>query len=114
MNQDQTDSIVRTVLKIAGAWLLQHGLTTQASLVNSPDVCGLIVLLIGFWQSHQSHADSAGSTCAPHVPSLATTDGLPGAIAHIPRSGEGAQGPAAEAAAGAREARALPVEQNLL
>ncbi len=55
MNQDQIESLVRTSLKIVGSVLLTHGLTDQANLINSPDVCGAIVLLVSMWQSHKFH-----------------------------------------------------------
>jgi hypothetical protein len=56
MNKDQVNSLIRSLLKIAGAWLVAHGLSEYASLVNSDDVFGLLVLLVGMWQSHQRHA----------------------------------------------------------
>ena len=60
MNQDQINSIVRTALKIAGAILVKHGLSDYATIINTPDVAGLIVLLVGLWLSHQNHgANSA-------------------------------------------------------
>jgi hypothetical protein len=59
MNQDQIDSIVRTALKIIGALLLKHGLSDTAAIVNTPDVCGAVALLIGLWLSHQHHGDKA-------------------------------------------------------
>ena len=57
MNQDQIHSLVRSILKIAGAIALAHGSTKAATIINSEDAIGLIVLLIGLWQSHQTHAD---------------------------------------------------------
>ncbi len=62
MNQDQVNSLIRTVLKIAGSVLMTHGLTQYATLVNSPDVCGLAVLLVGLWLSHQTHGAAVTAT----------------------------------------------------
>jgi hypothetical protein len=59
MNKEQTDSLIRSVLKIAGTALAAHGLTVSASIVNSEDVFGVIVLLVGVWQSHQHHGAAA-------------------------------------------------------
>ena len=58
MNQEQTNSIVRSVLKIAGAIALALGATKASSIINSEDCIGLVVLLVGLWESHQSHADT--------------------------------------------------------
>lgn len=64
MNEDQINSLVRTVLKIAGTALAAHGLSASASLVNSEDVFGAIVLLVGLLQSHQTHADPLAKAIA--------------------------------------------------
>jgi hypothetical protein len=76
MNADQLHSLVRSLLKIAGAVLAARGLTACASLINSEDVCGVIVLLAGVWQSHQHHA-TLGSTGGAPVPA-APTSSAPG------------------------------------
>jgi len=68
MNEDQIDSLIRTVLKIAGTALMTHGLTGYANLVNSADMFGAIVLLVGLWQSHQFH----GWTVEPAAKDLGT------------------------------------------
>jgi hypothetical protein len=62
MNQAQINSLIRSVLKIAGTALAAHGLTTAASLVNSEDVFGLVVLLVAVWQSHQHHAGGSADS----------------------------------------------------
>ena len=61
MNQDQINSLVRTVLKIAGTALAARGLTSTAQWVNSEDVFGLIVLLVGLWESHQTHQNDSAT-----------------------------------------------------
>lgn len=58
MNQEQINSIVRSVLKIAGSIALALGATKASSIINSEDCIGLVVLLVGLWESHQSHADT--------------------------------------------------------
>lgn len=51
----QVNSIIRTVLKIAGALLAQRGLTQAANLVNSEDVIGLLLVLAGVVMSWWEH-----------------------------------------------------------
>jgi hypothetical protein len=65
MNQDQINSLVRTALKIIGALLIKHGLSDYAAILNTPDVCGAVALMIGLYLSHQHHgqaATTAGAT----------------------------------------------------
>ena len=80
MNQEQIDSVVRTILKIAGTALMAHGLANYAKIVNSPDVFGLIVLLVGIYASHQNHSD-VGRVPPPGAlvaePPLGTGTGTP-------------------------------------
>jgi len=76
--------MVRTVLKIAGTALTAHGLSVYANIINTEDVAGLVVTLVGMWLSHQTHA---------------------GPLATGPVADQGAAG---GAPAAAREARALP------
>ena len=56
MNQAQIDSIARSALKIGGAILITHGLTQYAAILNTEDAVGLVIALLGVWQSHQQHA----------------------------------------------------------
>jgi hypothetical protein len=55
MNLDQINSLVRSVLKIAGAILVAHGACKVAAIVNTEDVAGVAVSLVGLWLSHQLH-----------------------------------------------------------
>lgn len=55
MNQDQINSMVRSVLKVAGAILVAHGATQAAAIVNCEDMIGLVITLVGLVQSHQAH-----------------------------------------------------------
>ena len=98
MNQEQINSLVRTVLKIAGTALAAHGMTTSANLVNSEDVFGAAVLLVGLWQSHQTHADplikaitnfAAGPAPISGAP-VSTPGSIPAAATHAPGSEPGA------------------------
>ena len=64
MNQDQIDSLVRSLLKVVGGILAAHGLTATAGIVNSTNVTelisGIVVTLIGFYASHTNAATDAG------------------------------------------------------
>jgi hypothetical protein len=64
MNQQQTDSLIRSVLKVAGAVLVAHGATKAASVVNCEDMFGLIVGLVGVVQSYRHHASPSETTSA--------------------------------------------------
>ena len=61
MNTDQISSIVRTVLKIVSGLLLAHGLGDTATLINTPDVVGLIILIVSLLWSHFHHASPPSS-----------------------------------------------------
>jgi hypothetical protein len=62
MNNDQLGSLIRSALKIAGGILVAHGLTAEATLINTPDVAGLLMAVIGLLASHFNHAaDNAGT-----------------------------------------------------
>jgi len=68
MNTDQLNSLLRSILKIIGAALVAHGLTNAGSLVNSPDVIGVILTIAGLVCSHYSAASppsSGGGTSLP-------------------------------------------------
>jgi hypothetical protein len=56
MNKDQINSAVRTLLKVIGSALVTHGATKAASIVNSEDVIGLVITVIGLLWSHFEHA----------------------------------------------------------
>ena len=55
MNNDQLNSLIRSVLKIAGAIAVAHGATKAAAIINSEDVIGVIVILAGALQSYRFH-----------------------------------------------------------
>ena len=80
MNQDQLNSFVRSVLKIAGSILVAHGATKAAGIVNTEDMAGVVVILVGLIQSQIHHGQAATTANA--------TAGLRGIIEQF------AQGPA--------------------
>ena len=90
MNQEQVDSLIRTVLKVAGSVLMARGLSDYANIVNTEDVAGLLVGLVGIWLSHQTHGyelvdlsgESVPVTSAPAGGSRPTTAAAP-AIAEV-------------------------------
>ncbi len=55
-NANQTESLVRTVLKIVGAALIAHGYTTSAALINAPEALGIVLAAIGVIGSLIHHA----------------------------------------------------------
>lgn len=55
MNQDQLNSAIRTILKIVGSALATHGLANAASLFNTEDFIGLVLLIAGIIWSHYHH-----------------------------------------------------------
>lgn len=59
MNTDQTTSMVRSVLKVAGGILLAHGASKAAAVVNGEDSVGLVVTIVGFVWSHFSNSDNS-------------------------------------------------------
>jgi hypothetical protein len=93
MNQDQINSLIRSLLKIAGSVLVARGLTVYANIVNTEDVAGLLVGVVGLWQSHEHHgehtrpacdftrrAENAGDAASPALDrglSQSAADGLP-------------------------------------
>lgn len=69
MNQDQIDSIVRSVCKVAGGILIAHGATQAAAIINAPDVIeaigGLVMVIIGICASHATHAPNVPTSNVP-------------------------------------------------
>ena len=57
MNSDQLNSFIRSLFKIVGAALVTHGCTKAAGLVNSEDITGLVITIIGVLASHNWHTD---------------------------------------------------------
>jgi len=80
MNLDQFNSLVRSLLKVAGAALAAHGLSAAASIVNSQDVIGLALVLAGVVWSHFTHSESgsSGSTTGPSTGQAGSTGGQMG------------------------------------
>ena len=61
MNQDQINSLIRSALKVVGGVLAARGLMASSNLVNTEDMAGLLIGLIGLWESHQFHRAATGS-----------------------------------------------------
>lgn len=55
MNSDQINSLIRSILKIAGAALAAHGLTKAAAIVNAEDTIGVAMTIVALVMSHASH-----------------------------------------------------------
>jgi hypothetical protein len=66
MNQDQIDSLVRTLCKIGGGILAAHGAQQMATVINTPDVVeaitGIITAAISIYASHTSNATPTSNT----------------------------------------------------
>ena len=69
MNSDQIGSLIRSLLKTAGAALAAHGMTKAGNFLNAEDVIGIIIASVGFVASHKWHADdtTSGGTLAGTV-----------------------------------------------
>lgn len=65
MNIDQLQSLLRSLLKIAGSALMAHGLTQAAGIVNGEDFIGVVLALGGLAWSHWEH----GADAQPPPPS---------------------------------------------
>jgi hypothetical protein len=50
---DQALSLARSVLKIAGTYLVAKGIETASGM---EDVSGLVLMIVGLWWSHANHA----------------------------------------------------------
>lgn len=57
MNNDQLNSTIRTILKIAGAALATHGATKAASLINAEDTVGVLMTIVSWAWSHYTHKE---------------------------------------------------------
>ena len=53
---NQTLSLIRTILKIVGSALATHGLQKEAEWLNSEDIAGAVILLVGIILSMKHHA----------------------------------------------------------
>ena len=57
MSTEQFNSLLRTLLKVAGTALATHGMVKASSIVNSEDVIGAALLLGGVLWSHLKHGE---------------------------------------------------------
>ena len=69
MNTSQLLSIVRSILKFAGAYLVAHGASKAGAALNAEDTVGAAVALFGVLWSHFQHAsdDAPSSAKGPAV-----------------------------------------------
>ncbi len=70
MNRDQALSITRTLLKVIGSALVTHGATKAAGLLNSEDVIGLILTVVGLLWSHFDHSEETATKPNPIIGTL--------------------------------------------
>jgi hypothetical protein len=85
MNNDQINSLVRSLLKILGSLLIAHGYSTYANIINTPDVIGFIIALAAFISSHFAHSTPASNPPRPTsgpllVLFIALALGCPGSV----------------------------------
>lgn len=66
-NSAQTASIVRTALKMLGAFLIAHGYTAAGSFVNGQALAGAVLAIVGILFSLVTH--SGDTTTPPSSPS---------------------------------------------
>ena len=69
MNKDQTTALVHSLVKIVGSALATHGFTKAAGTLNSEDVIGAIVMVIGVILAHTA----TGAKSSPPAPPTAGT-----------------------------------------
>ena len=59
MNTDQINSFIRTLFKIVGSALVTHGATKTGDLLNSEDIIGLVITIVGVLASHNWHKQTS-------------------------------------------------------
>ena len=88
MNQDQIDSLVRSLLKVVGGILAAHGAVAVAGTLNSMNtielVSGIVTTLIGFYASHTTNATQPVDTTAIKVEPKVTTETITTSTATAP------------------------------
>jgi len=72
MNKDQTTALIHSLVKIVGSALATHGFTKAAGTLNSEDVIGAIVMVIGVILAHTATGSKA-STPPPTAGTGTTT-----------------------------------------
>lgn len=95
MNTDQISSIVRTVLKIGSGIAIAHGLKDTASILNMPDIAGVLTLILTMLWSHFSHSTPSNTSNPPGI-KLSCFAPLIGAIAFAGLLTTGCQSPKLE------------------
>jgi hypothetical protein len=56
MNEDQANSLVRTLLKVAAGLFAAHGMQNTSTLLNGPDLTAAALLIVGLLWSHYVHS----------------------------------------------------------
>jgi hypothetical protein len=70
MNQEQINSLARSIMKILAGLLAAHGLQNEATLLNTPDVISAVLLIISLAWSHFAHATPADPPTPPASPTI--------------------------------------------
>lgn len=70
MNQDQIMSLVRSLAKMLGGYLIAHGMKKAGAFVNAEDSIGIIMTIIAFVCSHKTHSDSTSDKTPTGVASV--------------------------------------------
>jgi hypothetical protein len=73
MNNNQLNTLIHSLVKIVGTALVTHGATKAANTLNSEDVIGAIVTVIGVILAHTA----AGKSAPPSASSEAVVKVLP-------------------------------------
>lgn len=72
MNQDQLDSLIRSVVKVIAPLLVAHGMSSLATTLtlNSTveTIGGVVATVLAFWASHKSNAPTAPTAPQPPAP----------------------------------------------
>jgi hypothetical protein len=72
MNQDQLDSLVRTILKMLSAILIAHGAQQMATIISTPDVIeaviGVVTAGVSIYASHTSNAPASSTSATTPTP----------------------------------------------
>ena len=68
MNKDQVNSLVLSIIKIVGTILATHGAMKAANFMNSEDVIGAILAIVGVVMAHRYNSDTT-ATDKPEIKS---------------------------------------------
>lgn len=77
LNFDQLASLMRSLLKILGAYLVTKGMTNAAGIVNGEDCAGVLIGFAGLLWSHWEHSPDVPTAPPPTTPSSGASKTLP-------------------------------------